>query len=91
VGLFGYFPTYTLGNIYAGCLYRAMTAALPGLAADLERGDTRAATGWLKQQVQQHGGLYEARELIERASGDKVSAKPLLEYLTGKFRAIYRL
>ena len=91
VGLFGYFPTYALGNIYAGCLYRAMTRALPGLAADLERGDTRAATGWLKQQVQQHGGLYEARDLIERASGDKVSAKPLLEYLDGKFSAIYRL
>ncbi len=45
VGLYGYFPTYTLGNVYAGCLYQALTAAVPDLEAQLARGDTSAAVG----------------------------------------------
>ncbi|MDX5349675.1 MAG: carboxypeptidase M32, partial [Paracoccaceae bacterium] len=51
-GLFGYFPTYTLGNVYAGCLNLAMRAAVPSLDDDLARGHTEGATGWLKEHVQ---------------------------------------
>ncbi|WP_372887511.1 carboxypeptidase M32, partial [Shimia sp.] len=46
VGLFGYFPTYSLGNVYAGCLYDALRGAVPQLEAQLATGDTSAATGW---------------------------------------------
>src|SRR5690606_326514 len=57
VGLFGYFPTYSLGNLYAGCLHRAMRDDLPGLDRDLARGDLTAATGWLREAVHRHGAL----------------------------------
>ncbi|MFT5006408.1 MAG: carboxypeptidase Taq, partial [Paracoccaceae bacterium] len=91
VGLFGYFPTYSLGNIYAGGLNVAMRAATPSIDADLARGETGAATSWLQQNVQQFGGLYEPAEVIERATGHKISAQPLLDYLNDKFGEIYNL
>ena len=91
VGLFGYFPTYTLGNVYAGCLFEAMSAALPDLDRQLANGDTSGATGWLRENVQQYGGLYEPREVIARARGAEPSEAPLLAYLKAKFTGIYGL
>jgi carboxypeptidase Taq len=91
VGLFGYFPTYSLGNVYAGCLNEAMRAALPDLDADLAAGETVQATAWLGAHVQTHGGLYEPRDVIARAAGQSPTEAPLLGYLTEKFRGIYGL
>lgn len=90
-GLFGYFPTYTLGNVYAGCLNGALRAAVPTLDTDLAAGDTQGATDWLRSNVQQYGGLYPAEHLITRASGAPPSPEPLLDYLEAKFGAIYGL
>lgn len=91
VGLFGYFPTYTLGNVYAGCLNQAMRKNIPDLDAPLSRGDTSYATGWLRENVQQHGGLYTPREVIEKACEFTPSEAPLLSYLEDKFNGIYGL
>jgi len=88
-GLFGYFPTYTLGNVYAGCLNAAMRADLPGLDDDLARGNASAATGWLRDKVQCHGGLHQPRDTIARAAGVTPTEAPLLDYLDAKFGAIY--
>ncbi len=90
-GLFGYFPTYTLGNVYAGCLFQALSAELPGLETDLEAGDPSAATGWLARRLQRHGSLYEPEEVIEKACGFAPDVEPLLDYLKEKFGQIYRL
>ena len=91
VGLFGYFPTYSLGNVYAGCLHQAMRMALPDLEGQLAQGDTTGATGWLRENVQRHGGLYTPREVIARASGMEPSEAPLLAYLQDKFSGLYAL
>lgn len=91
VGLFGYFPTYSLGNVYAGCLHRALRAEIPDLDAHLATGDARPATEWLRERVQRFGGLYRPAEVIERACGFAPSEGPLLDYLEAKFRAIYGL
>ncbi|WP_428925230.1 carboxypeptidase M32 [Marinibacterium sp. SX1] len=91
VGLFGYFPTYALGNVYAGCLHEALRRAVPDLDAQLAVGDTSGATGWLRENLQRHGGLYTPREVIERASGVAPSEGPLLSYLEAKFTALYDL
>ena len=90
-GLFGYFPTYTLGNVYAGCLNVAMRAAVPDLDDDLARGDTSRATGWLRENVQQFGGLRTPVETITHATGAAPSEAPLLDYLEDKFGQIYGL
>ncbi len=91
VGLYGYFPTYALGNVYAGCLYTALTAAVPELEAQLARGETGAAVGWLRENLQRHGGLRGPRETIAAACGFEPSEGPLLDYLEAKFRALYSL
>ncbi|WP_026757414.1 carboxypeptidase M32 [Sediminimonas qiaohouensis] len=91
VGLFGYFPTYALGNVYAGGLHKAMRAALPDLDADLAEGSLDRATGWLRESVQRHGGLYEPRDVIETAVGKPISEAPLLDYLEEKFGLLYGL
>ena len=91
VGLFGYFPTYSLGNVYAGCLNDAMQSKMPDLDATLIRGDTSHATRWLRENVQTHGGLYAPRDVIEQACGAAPSEAPLLGYLEEKFNGIYGL
>ncbi|WP_170328817.1 carboxypeptidase M32 [Ruegeria arenilitoris] len=91
VGLFGYFPTYSLGNVYAGCLNQALRAAVPDLDTQLAEGDTSGATGWLRENLQQFGGLYAPRETIRRASGVEPGPEPLLAYLEEKFGELYAL
>ncbi|MBU9697048.1 carboxypeptidase M32 [Rhodobacteraceae bacterium HSP-20] len=91
VGLFGYFPTYTLGNVYAGCLHRALRADIPDLDEALARGDASPATGWLRERVQRHGGLREPRATIAHACGFEPDEGPLLDYIEAKFAAIYDL
>ena len=90
-GLFGYFPTYTLGNVYAGCLDAAMRAVVPDLDDDLARGDTSRATVWLRENLQQFGGLRAPVETISHATGAAPSEGPLLDYLEAKFSGIYGL
>ncbi|MEP6020321.1 MAG: carboxypeptidase M32 [Paracoccaceae bacterium] len=91
VGLFGYFPTYSLGNVYAGCLNEALREAVPDLDNQLALGDTSQATQWLRENLQRHGGLYEPVDVIARASGRDISPKPLIAYLKTKFGDIYGL
>ena len=90
-GLFGYFPTYSLGNVYAGCLYKALREALPDLDAQLAAGETGGATGWLRDRLQRFGGLRAPRDTVERACGAPVSETALLDYLEAKFGALYGL
>jgi carboxypeptidase Taq len=89
VGLFGYFPTYTLGNVYAGCLHAAMRREVPDLDVGLAIGDLTPATDWLRERVQIHGGLYPPRETIRQACGEAPSEEPLLAYLEQKFGGLY--
>ncbi len=90
-GLFGYFPTYTLGNVYAGCLMKAMRTALPGLDTNMGRGDVRAPTGWLRDNLQRHGSLRVPRATVAKACGFEPTEAPLLDYLEAKFGDIYGL
>ena len=90
-GLFGYFPTYSLGNVYAGGLHAALRSDLPDLDAALASGDLAPATTWLQDKVQRHGGLFEPAEVIEKACGAAIGPAPLLDYLDAKFGAIYAL
>ncbi len=89
VGLFGYFPTYALGNLYAGCLHAALRHDLPDLDDALTRGAPAPATRWLADKVQRHGGLYPPQDIIARACGGQLpDAEPLLSYLENKFGAV---
>ena len=90
-GLFGYFPTYSLGNVYAGCLHTSMRDSVRDLDDQLAKGDTSAATSWLRENVQQFGGLRTPVETIAHATGSTPTEGPLLDYLEQKFGDIYGL
>ncbi|MGC4031815.1 MAG: carboxypeptidase M32 [Tepidisphaeraceae bacterium] len=73
-GLLGYFPTYTLGNLYAAAFYEAVSAARPNLQDEFARGDFTGLLGWLRENIHQHGRRYPARELCQRVTGKPRSA-----------------
>lgn len=87
--LFGYFPTYLLGNIYAGQLFAAAKTALGDLEGDFRKGEFSRLKNWLVQNVHAHGQNLPARKLVVQASGKELSHADLMDYLTKKFGAIY--
>ena len=91
VGLFGYFPTYSLGNLYAGSLFAKMQEDIDGLDGMIANADLTAPLEWLHRNVHDHGRMKAPGQLIEEAVGHKASAAPLLTYLNTKFGDIYGL
>ena len=82
LGLIGYFPTYTLGNLIAAQLFRA---ARPAVETDLQAGNYGPLLGWLREKIHRHGRRYSPRELVERATGEPLRAGYFLEYLKTKY------
>ncbi|HET9067954.1 MAG TPA: carboxypeptidase M32 [Amaricoccus sp.] len=90
-GLFGYFPTYTLGNVYAGELYAALRRDVPDLDARLAAGDPGAALAWLGARIHRRGRMLAPRALIAEAIGREPDERALLCYLEAKYRSLHDL
>jgi len=91
VGLFGYFPTYSLGNIYSACLDKAMRQDMPDRDQKTAQGETKEILEWLRAKIHHKGKLFSADELIKQASGEAPSAQPLMDYLEEKYSNLYAL
>jgi carboxypeptidase Taq len=83
-GCFGYFPTYTLGNLYAAQIFAAACADLPHIEAQIERGCFAPLRRWLREKVYRHGRRFTATELMVRATGKPPSSESFLNYLKAK-------
>jgi carboxypeptidase Taq len=90
-GLFGYFPTYTLGNLYAAQLFDRACHDIPGLDGLFARGEYRDLLAWLRTHVHRHGQSFRPRELIERATGRGPESAPMLSSLKRKYHELYGL
>ena len=90
-GLLGYFPTYTLGNLYAAQLRDRADADLGGLDAAIARGDFAPLLDWLRTRVHRHGQRYAAGNLIERATGVPLDHRPLIRSLRARYTPLYDL
>lgn len=88
-GLIGYFPTYSLGNLYAAQLFEAARRDLGDLDEQFRQGEFKPLLGWLRENIHQHGSRYTPKELAERITGKPVSAEPLLNYFERKFVPLY--
>ncbi len=88
-GLFGYFPTYTLGNLYAAQFFRKAEAELGPLEPLFARGEFRPFLEWSRKGIHAEGSRFRPRVLVERVTGEPPSAKPFLDYLKRKFGALY--
>lgn len=90
-GLIGYFPTYTLGNLYAAQLMEAMQRELGDLEPLIAQGEFQPLLAWLRENIHKHGGCFHPVSLIENACSQTLDARPLVNYLRGKLTPIYGL
>src|SRR6266481_5416819 len=81
LGLIGYFPTYTLGNLNAAQLMSAAERQIPRLQDQLLEGHYQSLLQWLRENIHQHGRRYLPAELMHRATGETTQAKYRVEYL----------
>ncbi|MBU0616740.1 MAG: carboxypeptidase M32 [Planctomycetes bacterium] len=91
MGIFGYFPTYALGNLYAAQFFEAAKQAMPDVDEQLARGELKPLREWLRENVHRHGKRYRAHDLVTRVSGRDLSPQPFIDYLNAKFRPLYGL
>lgn len=89
-GLIGYFPTYTLGNLYAAQFMVQARQELPSLEQDITQGKYSLLKNWLTARIHSQGQRYSATALCERITGQPLHHVPLMNYLTEKYREIYR-
>lgn len=90
-GLVGYFPTYTLGNLYGAQLMEAMQRELGELDPLIAKGEFQPLLSWLRGTIHEHGACYHPVKLIENACARPLDARPLVKYLRGKLTPIYEM
>jgi carboxypeptidase Taq len=90
-GSFGYFPTYTLGNLYAAQFFQQAQKDIPEMDSQFSRGDFTALLGWLRDNIHHHGKRHSARDLIKRVTARELSAEPLLSHLRKNAADLYNV
>jgi carboxypeptidase Taq len=88
-GLFGYFPSYALGNIYGGQILAKLAKEQPDWRKQLAGGSLAGVNEWLKQNIHCQSALYDPEDLIKKATGKTLNSEAFLEYLNEKYGAIY--
>lgn len=91
MGYIGYFPTYTLGNLYGAQFMETIRKALPDLDSQIARGDFAPLLEWQREHIHCQGMRHRARDLVEVVTGKEPSSEPFLKYLKTKFEALYGL
>ncbi len=90
-GLFGYFPTYALGNLYAAQFYAQAAVEIDDLDGLLSNGEFGPLREWLRKNIHAVGQCYSASELVEKVTGQPLSHAALMAYLRGRFAPLYGL
>jgi carboxypeptidase Taq len=88
-GSFGYFPTYTLGNLYSAQFFATADKDLGGLEAGFEKGDFKPLKKWLNEKIHTHGQRYLAGDLCKLVTGKELTSRPFLDHLEKKFGGLY--
>lgn len=90
-GGIGYFPSYSLGNLYAAQILNTIRKEVPDYKAAIAEGNFEPVMGWLKDKIHQYGSLYRPNELIVKVTGEELNADYLAQYLEAKYSEIYKL
>jgi carboxypeptidase Taq len=88
-GLVGYFPTYTLGNLYSAQFFEQARKDLGDLDAMFARGEFKTLLTWLRKNIHSQGSRYTPRELVKKVTGEDLKADALLTHLRNKARELY--
>ncbi|MBK0003411.1 carboxypeptidase M32 [Erwinia sp. S38] len=84
-GAFGYFPTYTLGAMYAAQLFQALKRAIPQVNELIAQGDLQPVFNWLQQNIWQHGSRFSTRQLVENATGEDLNPIWFRQHLESRY------
>ncbi|POW57157.1 carboxypeptidase M32 [Candidatus Pantoea alvi] len=84
-GAFGYFPTYTLGAMYAAQLFQAVKKALPDLGERLQHGELQPVFDWLQQNIWQHGSRFPTEQLLINATGEALNPRFFRQHLEQRY------
>jgi carboxypeptidase Taq len=90
-GLFGYFPTYSLGNLYAAQFFAQANADLGDQQEAFRRGDFAPLLGWLRVHIHRHGQRYSASELVQRITGKPLTHASWIDQMRTKYGELYGL
>jgi carboxypeptidase Taq len=90
-GMIGYFPTYTLGNLYSAQFFEQARRDIPDLEERIASGDLATLREWLRAKIHRVGRRRLAEELVRDVTGKALTAEPYVAYLKAKFGAIYAL
>jgi carboxypeptidase Taq len=90
-GAFGYFPTYTLGNLYSAQLLNAARKELPNHDEQIRNGEFTPLLEWMRRNVHSRGSIIEPAALIEEATGSSPSPDDFVKYLRNKVEYLYEL
>jgi carboxypeptidase Taq len=87
----GAFHSYTIGNVLSAQFYAAALRAHPEIPREIEAGRFGTLKAWLDQNLYRHGRKFKANEIVRRATGEPMSIRPYMEYLTRKYGELYGL
>ena len=90
-GLFGYFPSYALGNLYGAQILNKIKQDIPTYDDEVKKGNFKVITKWLNEHIHRYGKLYTPSELIVKVTGEELNPKYFLDYLNEKYSDIYEL
>ena len=88
-GLFGYFPTYAIGNLIAGQLWEQAQSDIPDLDDQLAAHELQGLREWLREKVHRHGSRYTDAELMDQVVGGPITIGPFISYLKAKLGDVY--
>lgn len=86
-GAFGYFPTYTLGAMYAAQLFQAVKRAIPQVSELILQGDLQPVFDWLQQNIWQHGSRFPTGQLLVNATGETLNPHYFRQHLEQRYLA----
>lgn len=89
MGLFGYFPAYSMGNVLSVQFYEAAVRARPEIPGETANGKFDTLRAWLTENIYRHGSRFDPDEIIHRATGRDLDTAPYLAYLKNKFGELY--
>lgn len=88
-GAFGYFPSYTLGNMMAAQLWATIRRQIPAVESQIAQGDFSALLSWLRLNIHRHGKRYDTNTLVQTVTGEPLSPSALIAYLRERYLPLY--
>jgi carboxypeptidase Taq len=90
-GGIGYFPSYTLGKLYAAMEWNSMQQQIPDVKDQIRRGDFKSVLGWLRSNIHEAGRSETPAEIIQRVCGRDLTEVDFLEHVSAKARDVYEI